>query len=270
MEIIGYLASVMIGVSLGLIGGGGSILTVPVLVYLFHVDPVQATAYSLFIVGASSLVGAWPKYKQGFVNLKTAFIFGIPSIAAVFATRKFLLPAIPNEIGSIGGLMITKSLLMMLLFAVLMVAASFSMIRSKSSKENELEGEQKFNYPLILIEGALVGLLTGLVGAGGGFLIIPALVMLSKLPMKQAVGTSLLIIAAKSLIGFTGDLGNSTINWTLLLSVTALAIAGIFIGDKLSKRIDGNQLKKGFGWFVLLMGLYIIIQQLLFPVGSIH
>jgi len=270
MEIIGYLASVMIGVSLGLIGGGGSILTVPVLVYLFHIDPVQATAYSLFIVGASSLVGAWPKYKQGFVNLKTAFIFGIPSIAAVFATRKFLLPAIPNEIGSIGGLMITKSLLMMLLFAVLMVAASFSMIRSKSSKENELEGEQKFNYPLILIEGALVGLLTGLVGAGGGFLIIPALVMLSKLPMKQAVGTSLLIIAAKSLIGFTGDLGNSTINWTLLLSVTALAIAGIFIGDKLSKRIDGNQLKKGFGWFVLLMGLYIIIQQLLFPVGSIH
>jgi uncharacterized membrane protein YfcA len=110
MEIIGYLASILIGISLGLIGGGGSILTVPVLVYLFHVDPVQATAYSLFIVGASSLVGAWPKYKQGFVNLKTAFIFGIPSIAAVFATRKFLVPAIPNEIGSIGDLMITKSL----------------------------------------------------------------------------------------------------------------------------------------------------------------
>jgi uncharacterized membrane protein YfcA len=125
MEIIGYIASILIGISLGLIGGGGSILTVPVLVYLFHVDPVQATAYSLFIVGASSLVGAWPKYKQGFVNLKTAIIFGIPSIAAVFATRKFLVPAIPNEIGSIGGLMITKSLLMMMLFAVLMVAASF-------------------------------------------------------------------------------------------------------------------------------------------------
>jgi uncharacterized membrane protein YfcA len=244
MEIIGYLASILIGISLGLIGGGGSILTVPVLVYLFHVDPVQATAYSLFIVGASSLVGAWPKYKQGFVNLKTAFIFGIPSIAAVFATRKFLVPAIPNEIGSIGDLMITKSLLMMMLFAVLMVAASFSMIRSKSSKETESEG--------------------------GGFLIIPALVMLSKLPMKQAVGTSLLIIAAKSLIGFTGDLGNRTMDWTLLLSVTALAIAGIFIGDKLSKRIDGNKLKTGFGWFVLVMGLYIIAQQLFFPTGGGH
>jgi uncharacterized membrane protein YfcA len=262
MEIIGYLASIFIGISLGLIGGGGSILTVPVLVYLFHVDPVQATAYSLFIVGSSSLVGAWPKYKQGFVHLKTAIIFGIPSIISVYATRKFLVPAIPSNLGEFGGLIVTKSLMLMLLFAILMIAASFSMIRSKSSKETVTEGEQKFNYPLILIEGALVGLLTGLVGAGGGFLIIPALVMLSKLPMKQAVGTSLLIIAAKSLIGFTGDLGNSTINWTLLLSITALAIAGIFIGDKLSKRIDGNQLKKGFGWFVLFMGLAIIAEKL--------
>ena len=270
MEIIGYLASVLIGISLGLIGGGGSILTVPVLVYLFHVEPVQATAYSLFIVGASSLVGAWPKYKQGFVDLKTAIIFGIPSIVSVYATRKLLVPAIPSDLGEFGGLLVTKSLMMMLLFAVLMIAASFSMIRSKSSKETITEDGQKFNYPLILLEGALVGMLTGLVGAGGGFLIIPALVMFSKLPMKQAVGTSLLIIAAKSLIGFTGDLGNSTMNWTLLLSVSALAIAGIFLGDRLSKRIDGNQLKKGFGWFVLVMGLYIIIQQLFFPIGGSH
>lgn len=270
MEIIGYLASILIGVSLGLIGGGGSILTVPVLVYLFHVEPVLATAYSLFIVGASSLVGAWPKYKQGFVNLKTAIIFGIPSIIAVFATRKFLLPAIPAELGTIAGFEITKSLIMMLLFAILMVAASFSMIRSKSINLEVKEEAQKFNYPMILLEGALVGMLTGLVGAGGGFLIIPALVMLSKLPMKQAVGTSLLIIAAKSLIGFTGDLGNKTMDWTLLLSVTALAIAGIFIGDKLSKSIDGNKLKKGFGWFVLIMGLYIITQQLFFTAGTGH
>jgi uncharacterized membrane protein YfcA len=270
MEIIGYLASILIGISLGLIGGGGSILTVPVLVYLFHIDPIQATAYSLFIVGASSLFGAWPKYKQGFVNLKTAIIFGIPSIIAVFATRKFLLPAIPSALGTIAGFEITKSLMMMLLFAILMVAASFSMIRSKKSNIELNEEAQKFNYPIILLEGSLVGILTGLVGAGGGFLIIPALVMLSKLPMKQAVGTSLLIIAAKSLIGFTGDIGNGTMNWTLLLTVTTLAIAGIFIGDKLSKRIDGNKLKIGFGWFVLVMGLYIIVQQLFFPIGGAH
>jgi uncharacterized membrane protein YfcA len=270
MEIIGYLASILIGISLGLIGGGGSILTVPVLVYLFHVEPVLATAYSLFIVGASSLVGALPKYKQGFVNLKTAIIFGIPSIISVFATRKFLVPAIPAEIGTFAGILITKSLLMMMLFAVLMVAASFSMIRSKTSPEEISVGEQKFNYPLILLEGALVGMLTGLVGAGGGFLIIPALVMLSKLPMKQAVGTSLLIIAAKSLIGFTGDLGHRTIDWSLLLIITGLAIAGIFVGDRLSKKIDGNKLKKGFGWFVLIMGLYIIAQQLFFQAPGGH
>jgi uncharacterized protein len=266
MEIIGYIASVFIGISLGLIGGGGSILTVPVLVYLFGVDPVLATAYSLFIVGATSLVGAFPKYKQGTVNLKTALIFGAPAIAAVYATRAFLVPLIPAEVFTIGSFTVTKSILMMILFAVLMVFASISMIREKkqtngNSNEN---GEQKFNYPMILLEGAVVGLLTGLVGAGGGFLIIPALVLFSKLPMKQAVGTSLLIIAAKSLIGFTGDLSHYQMDWKLLLIVTALAIAGIFIGNKLSHKIPGEKLKKGFGWFVLVMGIYIIVKELFF------
>lgn len=272
MEIIGYIASLIIGISLGLIGGGGSILTVPVLVYLFGVEPVIATAYSLFIVGLSSLVGAVPKYKQGMVNMKTAIIFGIPSIAAVFATRRFIVPRIPKEVFTIGDFMITKNILMMVLFAILMVFASISMIRekNKNGNGNGETGEQKFNYPLILLEGAVVGLLTGLVGAGGGFLIIPALVLLSKLPMKQAVGTSLLIIAAKSLIGFTGDLSHYVMDWKLLFSVTALAIAGIFIGDVLSKKIDGNKLKKGFGWFVLVMGIYIIIKEIFFPGAGAH
>ncbi len=265
MEIAGYIASLVIGISLGLIGGGGSILTVPVLVYLFGVEPVLATAYSLFIVGASSLVGAIPKYRQGLVNIKTAMIFGIPSIAAVFATRKFIVPMIPAEVFQIGDFVITKSILMMLLFAVLMVFASVSMIREKSKDNTEESEEQKFNYPVILLEGAIVGVLTGLVGAGGGFLIIPALVLLSKLPMKQAVGTSLLIIAAKSLIGFTGDISNYTMDWRLLGIVTVLAIAGIFIGNQLSKKTDSHKLKKGFGWFVLVMGIYIIAKELLQP-----
>jgi len=261
MIIAGYLASLLIGVSLGLIGGGGSILTVPVLVFLFGVDPVLATAYSLFIVGATSLVGAFPKYRNNEINIKTAIIFGVPSILAVYATRAYVVPAIPDELFVIGSLVVTKAVMMMMLFAILMVFASVSMIRSKPATDEE-EGEQVFNYPMILLEGAIVGVFTGLVGAGGGFLIIPALVLFSKLPMKQAVGTSLLIIAAKSLIGFTGDLGKQTMDWTLLSSVTAFAIIGIFAGSLLSKRVSADSLKKGFGWFVLVMGFYIIIKEL--------
>lgn len=264
LHVIGYVASLIIGISLGLIGGGGSILTVPVLVYLFGVNPVLATAYSLFIVGSTSLVGTYSKYRQGLVNLKTALIFGTPSILAVFATRKFIVPLIPDEVFTVGSFLVTKSILLMILFAVLMVFASVSMIREKKNENGEPQGEQKFNYPLILIEGAIVGVLTGLVGAGGGFLIIPALVILSKLPMKQAVGTSLLIIAAKSLFGFTGDLGHYKMDWTLLLMVTALAIIGIFVGNSLSHKIHGDKLKKGFGWFVLVMGIYIIAKELFF------
>lgn len=260
MEIAGYIASIFIGISLGLIGGGGSILTVPVLVYLFAVDTVVATAYSLFIVGTTSAVGSISYFRKGLVNVKTAIIFGIPSIVAVFLTRAYLVPAIPKELTTIAGFTLTKGVLLMLLFALLMIFASYSMI--KKSKEVVITGEQKFNYPIILIEGTVVGILTGLVGAGGGFLIIPALVILSKLPMKEAVGTSLVIIAAKSLIGFFGESGNEVIDWVFLIKVSAFAVAGIFVGMAISKKIDGAKLKPAFGWFVLIMGIYIIIKEI--------
>lgn len=264
MEIFGFIASIAIGVALGLIGGGGSILTVPVLVYLFHIDPVLATAYSLFIVGLTSAVGSFSYFKKSLVNVRTAVVFGIPSIIAVFATRAWIVPAIPSEVMTIGNFVVTKSILMMILFAILMIAASYSMIKKEKPKETTSEpAEQKFNYPMILLEGAVVGVLTGLVGAGGGFLIIPALVILSKLPMKEAVGTSLVIIAAKSLIGFFGEGGETIIDWIFLMKVSAFAIVGIFIGTSLSKKIDGSKLKPAFGWFVLVMGIYIIIKETL-------
>jgi hypothetical protein len=263
MEILGYLFSVAIGVSLGLIGGGGSILTLPVLVYIFGVNAVTATGYSLFIVGITSAVGTASYFKNGLINMKTAIIFGIPSIIAVYLTRAFIVPAVPAEIFSIGSFVVGKNILMMLLFAILMIAASYSMIK-KDTKTVETDlGEQKFNYPVILLEGTVVGMLTGLVGAGGGFLIIPALVVLSKLPMKEAVGTSLLIIAAKSLFGFFGEANLSSMDWKLLLTVSLFAIIGIFIGSMLSKKIDGKKLKPAFGWFVLVMGIYIIIKETL-------
>ena len=262
MEYIGYFTSILIGVALGLIGGGGSILTVPVLVYLFAIEPVLATAYSLFIVGITSAVGTVGYFKKGLVNIKTAVVFGIPSIIAVFTTRALIVPAIPKEIFSIGTFILTKDLFLMLLFAVIMIIASYSMIKKDKKSVSEKPQEQKFNYPLILIEGALVGIITGLVGAGGGFLIIPALVILSKLPMKEAVGTSLVIIAAKSLIGFFGESSENGVDWQFLFTISAFAIIGIFIGTALSKKVDGTKLKPAFGWFVLVMGIYIITKEL--------
>ena len=271
MEIIGLVLAAVVGISLGLIGSGGSILTVPILVYIMGVDPVLATAYSLFIVGATSLVGGIQSAVQKKVDFKTVLIFGIPSIAAVYATRMWLVPIIPQEVVTVGTFVITKSIALMLLFAVVMILASVSMIRPDKCPEVEAIKELKYNYPLILLEGLGVGMLTGLVGAGGGFLIIPALVLLAKMPMKLAVGTSLFIIAVKSLFGFVGDLqGRQIIDWKLLSFFTALAIAGIFVGIVLSKKISGNRLKMSFGWFVLVMGIYIIIKEIFFPGSGGH
>lgn len=264
MIVLAYAASLLIGLSLGLLGGGGSILTLPVLVYLFGVATVDATAYSLFIVGATALASIVPKARAGEVDFKTAFWFGLPSIVAVYVTRAAIMPAIPDPIFASDSFTLGKGTALMLLFAVLMVWAARGMIRGRKAVDpNEKALNPAAKVGLVLAEGAGVGVLTGLVGAGGGFLIIPALVLVTGLEMKIAVGTSLTIIAFKSLIGFTGDLGHLHADWTLLLSVTAVAIAGMVVGSILSKRVASGPLQKAFGWFVLAMGIFILSKEFL-------
>lgn len=263
MQIAGYIASLFIGISLGLIGGGGSILTVPMLVYLFGINPVLATSYSLFIVGSTSLAGAVNNYRKHLVQVKVALLFGIASIITVFVTRKFLIPLIPEKLFTISGFPVTHSFITMILFAALMLMAANAMIRNGHNESNK-KTNNNTNLVKLLLYGVGIGLATGILGAGGGFLLIPTLVLFVGLPMKEAVGTSLLIIALNSLIGFTGDLGHFAIDWIFLCVITGIAVIGIIIGGLLNKTINNEKLKKGFGWFVLLMGVFILVKEFFF------
>lgn len=259
MDIFAYASAVFAGIVLGLLGGGGSILTVPILVYLLEVPAYQATGYSLFIVGVSSLIGAVGYMKKGEIDMKTAVLFSIPSFIGVLISRKFVLPILPETLFSISSFVVTKNAVIMLLFAVLMILASVSMIRTNKGSENA----KKQSAIYLIMKFFLVGVFLGLVGAGGGFLIIPALIFFAQLEMKTAVGTSLVIIAANSLIGFAGDLTTSLeIDWSLLLLFSLLSVAGIIIGGQISGYIDGKKLKPVFGWFVLTMAVVILLQEL--------
>lgn len=260
MQIIGFTLSILIGISLGLLGSGGSILTIPILVYVFHVSPSDATTYSLFVVGVSALVGSFNGAKNNLLDYKTALYFGLPSVISVFLMRKFLVPLLPNNLITISNFTLTTDLLIMLVFSVLMILASFSMIQKRKIIENE---SSEINHNNLILKGVFVGLLTGFVGVGGGFLIIPALLFTAKLPMKNAVATSLIIIVFNSLLGFLGSVSATKIEWNFLLLFTAFAVSGIFIGMFVSKKISNEKLKPLFGWFVLLTGIYIIIKEVI-------
>ncbi|HMQ67974.1 MAG TPA: sulfite exporter TauE/SafE family protein [Ignavibacteria bacterium] len=263
MEIAGYIAAIFVGLVLGLIGAGGAILTVPIMVYLMDIDPVLATVYSLFIVGTTTLIGSFSYVKNGLVSFKTSLAFAIPSLISIFMTRKFLLPSIPDILYSSGEFVLTKNHFVLFFFAIIMLLSSISMIFGNVKEKetgSEMTGKEIFT---LVFYGLFVGVVTGLVGAGGGFLIVPALVFFAKVPVKAAVGTSLLIIAINSLTGFAGDLmGEYIIDWKLLIVFLGFAIAGIFLGSYLTKFISGKSIKKSFGWFVLIMGIYIIIREL--------
>lgn len=260
LAFFGYFASILMGLSLGLLGGGGAILTVPILVYFFKINPMLATGYSLFIVGLTALFGGLKYYRKGEVDLKTGITFATPSFIGVYLVRSFIIPNIPMNILTIGSVNITKPFFIMIFFSVIMLLASLSMIRSK--KEKTEQSPSKNSYKL-LHQGFIVGSLAGFVGAGGGFLIIPTLVMVVGLQMKRAIGTSLFIIATQSLLGFLGDIQHqTTIEWSLLIKIVLLALIGLFLGIKLSDKVSEKGLKKGFGFFVLTMGTLILIDQL--------
>ena len=262
MYLLGYFAAAFIGISLGLIGGGGSILTVPAMVYLFGVSPLLATSYSLFIVGVTSLAGSISNIRNRDINYKSVFFLGAASVATVLITRKFLIPIIPKNLVTIYGYTITESVFTMVLFGLLMLLASISMISNKKVIAVSNDCQDCFPFSKLLVYGIGIGLVTGLLGAGGGFLLIPALVFLVKLPMKNAIATSLFVIALNSLFGFVADLGHFKINWPFLLAVTGIAITGVMIGGLISKKIPSDKLKQGFGWFVLVMGVCIIITEI--------
>ena len=260
LEIFGYISALFIGISLGLIGGGGSILAVPVLAYLFMVNEKVATAYSLFIVGFSALIGGIKQHLKGYVDWRTAFVFGLPAIIGVTLVRYYVVPALPDVLFTIENFEFTRRMGMFGLFAVLMIPAAFSMLKTR--EEKNIKKNVSFNYPLILLEGLVVGAITGFIGAGGGFLIIPALVILANVKMKVAVGTSLIIIAFKSLLGFfLGDALTMEIDWVFLMIFTAISLVGIFIGSYLGNFIDGNKLKKGFGYFIFVMAIFVFYME---------
>lgn len=264
LEFLGYAASLVMGLALGLTGGGGSILTVPILVYLFGIGALQATAYSLVIVGLVALWGTWGAYRNGELNLNRALAFGIPGVIGVAVSRRVLLPLLPSEL-SIFGLTLSQSSILLIAFSLLMLLASVSMIRTSWSENARVVAakvDRSVSTIILFLGGLAVGLLAGFVGAGGGFLIVPALVSIGKLDMKQAVGTSLFVIALQSLLGVLSDFkAVAQMDFILFSVIAVLAIIGMSLGTLFRKRISQSKLMLGFGFFVLVMGGLILFQE---------
>jgi uncharacterized protein len=258
MEIIGFILGICIGASLGLIGSGGSVLTIPVLVYLMAISPSVATSYSLFVVGVSSLVGSYQGLKNKLVDLRMALYFGLPSLVSIWLMRQFLVPRLPETFLNIGQFELSKNLSIMLVFAVLMLFSSWSMIKKPAG----FGPTKPISTSSIVAKGLFVGVLSGFVGVGGGFLIIPTLLFSAQMPMKKAVATSLVIVACNALVGFAGSLYQTSIHWPFLLGFTAFSVLGMLAGMWLSGKISDDKLKPAFGWFVLATGIYIIIKEI--------
>lgn len=261
IEFFGFVGAFFIGLIMGVLGGGGSILAVPILAYIFHFDEKIATAYSLCIVGSTGLIGGVRQALQKMVDWKVVFQFGFPAVIGITIVRAFLIPALPSDLFTIGDFFVTRRMAMFGLFAFLMVFAAISMLKGKKDDENIVENQLKFN-PVLLIQGFLIGGLTGMVGAGGGFLIVPALMMVAKLNMRKASATSLVIIAINSLIGFfIGDALHIKIDWTFLSIFIGISMLGILVGTYINKFLPIKFLKRTFAIFIILMAIFMFIEE---------
>ena len=260
-EVFGYASAVVVGLVIGLAGGGGSILTVPIFVYVFSISTVQATTYSLFVVGSTSLIGSVNHLVKKRIDLRVTLAFALPSFVSVYLSRRFLVPALPDPLFRLNEFILPKGDAILFFFAIVMIIAARAMIRSDSPERGEAaDGNPR--YGSLALDGLAVGLLTGTIGAGGGFLIVPMLVLLAELPIKRAIATSVFIVAVNSFVGLLGDMNHTALDWNFLLPFTGLSIAGIFVGMYLARFVAPDKLKKGFGWFVLAVAGYMIVSEL--------
>jgi uncharacterized protein len=265
-EYAAYGLALVVGITLGLVGAGGSILTLPILVYVAGIEPKRATTYSLFVVGTSALLGAINYFRKGLLHFQTVILFFVPSFVAVFFTKHSILPLIPEDIYEFDHFILSKDMLIMLIFSSVMFAAALSMIKKKMPTSLAMETmneDSALNYKAIIMQGILVGTLTGFVGAGGGFLIVPALTMFARLPIRLTIGTSLMIVAINSLSGFAIDYSSHSnlIDWHFLSAFVGMAFVGTYLGTFLSQFVKAELLKTMFGYFVLIMAIYLLFQQ---------
>jgi uncharacterized membrane protein YfcA len=261
--ILGYICSLLIGLALGTLGSGGSILTVPIMVYLMNVSPVDATGYSLFVVGTTSLIGFLNFSRKGKVEIKTAVIFAIPSLICVFLTRKFLVPSIPEHIHFFGQSDMSRDKFFMILFALLMLFVAAKILLGGKNISSEEVSTHRKNYGVLILSAVVAGFLTGFLGVGGGFIIIPSLMFFGKVSPKMSIGTSLLIIACNSFIGFMSEMihRSEEIDYFFLLTFSAISVIGVLIGFKILTKITSLQLRNAFGFTVLLVGIYIFFRE---------
>lgn len=264
LEIIGYFGALLVGLVLGLTGSGGSVLSVPILAYLFGLDEKTATAYSLFIVGVTALTGSYRVLKDKEVSLRAVAYFGIPSVLGVILVRRVLLPLMPEVILSIGDFDFTRRMLIFGLFSLMMFLSAYSMLVKKKVSIAYLRRKPEFSY-LMLFGGFLLGCFVGLIGAGGGFLMVPALMLILRLPIKRATATSLIIVFINCLAGFfLGDFFVMEMDWNFLITFSVISFAGIFVGHALSRKINSHKLKIGFGYFILMVAIFVFVMEFIF------